>query len=110
MKKFLIACVAGGVLWIITGVLLMFLQNSDLFSIVIGLSTGTGFGLNTYFGDWKFKKEIFFIDVIVVALFLFTLFNLVKITSGRVALTCMILILSFLFFQKGINDWRMKCK
>ena len=113
MKRFLLSSIIGGLCWILCSLFLIFLRNSDFFSILIGLQFAVGIGISTYFGSFKFKMQDFFISIIFITLFLFTLFSLVRITSGRVVLTCMVLILSFLVFQKGINDWRkgdMLCK
>lgn len=110
-KKFLAACIFAGITWIITGVFLIFLQNSDFFSITVGLFAASGAGFTAYSGIKEFKGINILDDIIFSVLFLFALFNLVKITSGRIALTCMILILSFLILQKGITDWRTrKCR
>ncbi len=113
MKKFLLSSIIGGLCWILCSLFLIFLRNSNFFSVIIGLIIGIGSGLTAYFGSFKVKMQDFFISIIFITLFFFALFNLVTITSGRVVLTCMVLILSFLVFQKGINDWRkgdMLCK
>ncbi|MFA5779236.1 MAG: hypothetical protein WC947_03790 [Elusimicrobiota bacterium] len=114
MKKFLLSSILGGLCWILCSLFLIFLRNSDFFSILIGLQFAAGIGISTYTAKFTFPPgagKIFAIyNLVLTAYFILVLFYLVTITSGRVALTCMVLILSFLVFQKSINDWRQKCK
>jgi len=117
MKKFLLSSIVGGVCWILCTLFLIFLRNSDFFSILIGLQFAVGIGINTYTANFVFPrgagKILAMYNLVLTAYFILTLLYLVTITSGRVALTCMVLILSFLVLQKGIYDWkrsRMLCK
>lgn len=109
-KEFIISCAAGGAAWIFVSIFLMLLSNPDEFSMLIGFQSAAGISLSLYaFLTGKKKKFDLFYYICFLAYFIFVMFSLPRITSGRVVLTAMTLILSFAIFQKGFNDWREKC-
>jgi len=109
-KTFFLSCLAGGVVWIAVSLFLMLLNNSELFSTLIGLQAAVGTVMSIFsLPHGASKKTGIVYYLLFLAYFIFVMFSLPRITSGRVALTAMTLILSFVIFQKGFADWREKC-
>ena len=107
IKKFLLACVLGGIGWILMALFLIFLGNSDTFSVIFGLLFAAGISLNVFARKGKFFTKIGIVySVIFVTYFIYVMSYLPGITSGRISLTCLALILGFSVFNNGINNWR----
>jgi len=109
-KTFLLSCIAGTVSWIMVALFLILLNNSEEFSTLIGLQAAVGIGLSVYslFTGKRKKIDTIYCFCFLIY-FIFVMMSLMRITSGRVVLTAMTLILSFIIFQKGFTDWREKC-
>jgi len=107
IKKFLLACALGGIGWILMALFLIFLGNSDTFSVIFGLLFAVGIVLNVFAHKGKLFSKIGIIySVIFIAYFVYIMSYLPGITSGRISLTCLTLILGFSVFNNGINNWR----
>jgi len=78
--------------------------------MLIGLQAAVGISLSVYLLATGIKIKFNIIYYLVFLFyFVFVMFSLPRITSGRVVLTVLTLILSFAIFQKGFTDWREKC-
>lgn len=108
LKKFIVACAVGGLSWILITLFLMFLGNTEVFSVIIGIQFAIGIAMSTF----SIKKGLtrgragIAMSILILLYFFYVMIYLPAITSGRVMLTCMVLILSFMVLQKGFNDRR----
>jgi len=103
-KIFVVAAVLGGVIWIITGVAFMLLNNDFVISVISGLFAASGASALFYMCKAptavRVNRNILFFISSAAVLFYFALIlrHMLKITSGEVALTAALFVLVCLLY------------